>query len=280
MQGGHLPRGNDHRQVVELSPAASNRAARRRSLLACLLAVLPIGLFAAPLAAAPPTPPLRIVLDPGHHRSQPGALGVRGIYEVTYNDRLSAQVAQALRAAGFVVVLTRGPDQEISLEGRAQLANDLRPDLFLAIHHDSAQLQYLEKIKAGKLDAYRTVKPIAGYSLFVSKLNPRFAQSLRFAQMLGRELVALGRKPAMHHAEPIAGENRELLDKDLGIYRYDGLLVLRKTEVPAVLLEAGVIPDPGDEAYVSDAAHQAELARAVVEAVRRYAAQGSRSKPF
>jgi N-acetylmuramoyl-L-alanine amidase len=33
----------------------------------------------------------------------------------------------------------------------------------------------------------------------------------------------------------------ELLDPDAGIYRYDQLVVLRKTQMPAVLFEAGSI---------------------------------------
>jgi len=214
---------------------------------------------------------LRIVLDPGHSPLHPGALGAWGLYEVSYNDRLTARVVVALKSAGFDVVLTRTSLQEISLEGRAQIANLAHADLFLAIHHDSAQPKYLEKFKVGELDAYRTAIPLSGYSLFVSELNPRFEESLRFAQILAGELHDLGRPPALHHAEPVEGENRELLDSKLGIYRYDGLFVLRKTKLPAVLLEVGVIPDLADEAYVNDEGNQARMTKAIVTAVRRYA---------
>jgi N-acetylmuramoyl-L-alanine amidase len=57
-----------------------------------------------------------------------------------------------------------------------------------------------------------------------------------------------------------------------GIYRFDDLVVLKRTAIPAVLLEAGVITDPVDEAYVSSDANQAQIAEAIVSAVRRYAA--------
>jgi N-acetylmuramoyl-L-alanine amidase len=43
----------------------------------------------------------------------------------------------------------------------------------------------------------------------------------------------------LHHAEPVAGESRELIDRALGIYRYDELAVLRTATMPAVLFEAG-----------------------------------------
>jgi len=215
--------------------------------------------------------PLRIVVDPGHDPGPGGTLGVRGIYEVHYNDVLAGKVCAALAAAGFRPVLTRTAGQAMSLDDRAQLANAQHADLFLSIHHDSAQPRYLEKTKSGTLDAYRATKPIAGYSLFVSMRNPRFAQSYAFAEQLGEAMRKLGRSPALHHAEPIAGENRELLDPRLGIYRFDDLVVLRKTEMPAVLLEVGVIVDPEDEAYVSNEANQQRIVEAIVSAVRRYA---------
>lgn len=225
---------------------------------------------ALPTEPASKAPVVCIVLDPGHSPLRPGALGARGLYEVSYNDALTARVALTLKSAGFNVVLTRTPLQEISLDGRSQIANSASADLFLAIHHDSTQLKYLEKFKAGKLDAYRTTAAISGYSLFVSQLNPHFAQSLRFAKLLAGGLHALGRLPALHHAEPVAGENRELLDAKLGIYRYDQLVVLRKADIPAVLLEVGVIPDQKDEAYVSDESNQINIATAILTAVQRY----------
>ena len=38
---------------------------------------------------------------------------------------------------------------------------------------------------------------------------------------------------------------RTLLDADAGVYRYDTLFVLKKTQMPAVLLEAGLDREPG-----------------------------------
>ncbi|MFA9440808.1 N-acetylmuramoyl-L-alanine amidase [Uliginosibacterium sp. sgz301328] len=216
--------------------------------------------------------PLRIVLDPGHTDAQGGALGARGVYEVRYNDTLARQVQDALRAEGFDVRMTRSPGQSIGLTERAQRANDAHAALFLSIHHDSAQPKYLEKTSVGAQLAYRTIQPMGGYSIFVSQLNPQFDRASTFARMLGDEMLKLGRAPALHHAEPIAGENRELLDRARGIYRFDDLVVLKKTDMPAVLLEVGVIVDADDEAYVSAPENQARITQAIVAAVKRYAA--------
>ena len=226
---------------------------------------------------------LCIVLDPGHHPGKDGALGVRGIHEVVYNDALTGRLAQALEAQGYAVHVTRGPAQEIGLGERARFANNLNADLFLAIHHDSAQPKYLERIQVDGRDAWRTIKPIAGYSLFVSLLNPQAARSKEFGLLLGAEMNALGRPPTLHHAEAIPGENRELLDRELGLYRFDDLIVLKKTQMPAVLLEIGVIVDPVDEAYVSDEGNQTMIINAIVNAVRSYSsliASGKRKPLF
>ncbi len=201
---------------------------------------------------------------------------MRGIYEVQYNDALAEKVCEALRSAGFTPILTRAPGKEMTLEERARLAADQHADLFLSLHHDSAQLRYLEKISVNGHDAYRTIKPLQGYSLFVSQVNPQFSKSFRFATLLGNEMRQIGRTPSLHHAEPIAGENRELLDETLGIYRFDDLVVLKKNDVPAVLLEVGVITDPADEAYVSQEANQTRIVAGIVSAVRRYADEYSR----
>jgi N-acetylmuramoyl-L-alanine amidase len=212
-----------------------------------------------------------IVLDPGHTPAKQGVLGARGIYEVHYNDQFVAKLAKALRAASFHVVVTRSPDESIGLLERAQLANAIHPMLFLSIHHDSAQLIYLNKIQYADLEAYQTNKRIEGYSIFTSTTNPQFADSYRFAELLGQSLIKLKRPPTLHHAEKIAGESRELLDENLGIYRFDNLVVLAKTNVPAVLLEVGVIVDSNDERYVSDTHNQDAMCAGIVEAVQKYA---------
>ena len=214
--------------------------------------------------------PISILLDPGHTPTQQGAMGVRGVYEVAYNDRFAAKLAAALRAASFTVNLSRLPQQSITLAERAAMANNGQYQLFLAIHHDSAQPMYLTPVDTSHPTIYRTVHPIAGYSIFVSKRNVQFAHSYRFAEQLGQSLHQLGRLPTLHHAENIAGEHRELLNVDLGVYRFDDLIVLAKTSIPAVLLEVGVIVDANDEQYVANEANQEKMCAAIVRAVQTY----------
>jgi N-acetylmuramoyl-L-alanine amidase len=261
MQGWRLPQRHDRQQKLELS------LSYRKLIVHTFLS----GIFVINAACAEFATNKVIVLDPGHTPEQPGALGVKGQYEVVYNDRLADMLANALQKKGYRVILTRTGNQSLSLSERASRTDQIKPALFLSIHHDSAQPKYLEKIiTQGSYTGYKTIKPIAGFSIFVSKLNPAFAQSYRFAEILGQQLVKLNRPPSLHHAEKIKGENRELLDKKLGIYRFDNLIVMKKTNFPAVLLETGVIVDTQDEAYVSNPVNQALVNAAIVAAIETF----------
>ena len=211
-----------------------------------------------------------VIIDAGHTDKKPGAISITGKHEVEYNDNLVSKLSVALAAAGYVPILTRKTNQEVTLEDRANTANLHHALVMLSIHHDSAQLVHLESVIHDGIRTYRTRKPIAGYSIFVSKKNPQFDSSYIFANLLGEELLKLGRNPSLHHAEPITGEGRTLLDTSLGIYQYDDLIVLKKTNIPAVLLEVGVIVDQSDEAYVTRIDHQESIINAILASIRKF----------
>ncbi|HEX7385912.1 MAG TPA: N-acetylmuramoyl-L-alanine amidase [Castellaniella sp.] len=231
----------------------------------------------APAGIATPTQPVQtrpvqplIVLDPGHNPSDGGATSVLGTREVGYNDRFVAELAPALQQAGWQVKITRQPEESMSLIGRAQVANELRATVFLSVHHDSVQLRCLRQVQQNGRVAFQTLKPTSGYSLYVSKENGNFARSLQLATDLGEQLRALGRAPMLEHAGKTCGEGRPLLNPGLGIYRYDHLAVLRHNQVPAVLLEVGVITDVQDEAYVDVAANRKKMIAAIVRAMGEF----------
>jgi N-acetylmuramoyl-L-alanine amidase len=221
-----------------------------------------------------------IILDAGHSPQKPGAMSIRGIFEVDYNDQLTQIIGNELTHSGFRVILTRKPGQEIDLNGRVDEANAHDAIALLSIHHDSAQLSHLQRVQRNGKNVYQTREPIRGFSLFVSRLNPKYEESLALARLLGNALLRLGRKPSLHHAEPIPGENRPLIDEQLGIYQFDDLIICKKPNLPAVLLEFGVLVDENDEAYVSNEIHRDECAQAIREALLSFAAAVDRqNKP-
>jgi N-acetylmuramoyl-L-alanine amidase len=211
----------------------------------------------------------RTVVDVGHGTQAPGALSARGVDEYVFNLRLAEEIDKQLHAAGFdKTVLMVTPDKPSrGLFRRVARANALNADLFLAVHHDSVPDKMLETWQVdGKDEHYNDRFP--GHSLFISNANADRAGSLAFARQLGLALKAHGLQYTPHYTEKFMGNRRrELVDREAGVYRYDQLVVLKGTRMPAALLEAGSIVNRNEELLLAIPEHEAIMAGAVVEAV-------------
>ena len=201
-----------------------------------------------------------IILDPGHSPRKPGAKSCSGTYEYVYNNKLAEVVARYLSVLSLDVAVTKKPDAEFSLVDRASLSSG--KTLFISLHHDSAQPQFIRRVNGNPCS-----EKAEGFSLFVSSKNAYFQESLAAAKVLGASLRVSGLHPSTHHGEPIPGENRKLLDEYCGVYLFDDLIVLKNAKSPAILLEAGVIVNPVDDARVKTLEHQQKIAEAVAKAL-------------
>ncbi len=216
----------------------------------------------------------RIVLDVGHTATAPGATSARGVTEFEFNKRLAAVVGSALVRDGFShtwVMISSGDGGHGSLVARAVRANGYGADLFLSLHHDSVQRQYLQSWTVeGKQQLYSD--RFSGFSVFVSGTNSAADESVRFARMLSGELLRKGLHFSEHHAEPIRGEGRAFIDPRLGIYRYDGLTVLAYSRAPAALLESGIIVNRSEELEMDSPERRATIASAISAAAEAFCA--------
>jgi len=227
---------------------------------------------ARPQAACVPER-FKTVLDVGHTVENQGATSARGVKEYVFNLRLAKEMEKALIDAGFRqthLLVTPGPTKA-QLFKRVARVNALGADLFLSIHHNDVQEHYKEKWEhEGASRPYSD--RFAGHSLFVSRMNPRLAESLAFGHLLGMELKERGLVYTRHHLENVPGERRQLLDSEGGVYRYDNLVVLRYTSVPAVLMEAGIIINRDEELLLETPEHRDRIAQATLAAVDRFCA--------
>jgi len=220
-----------------------------------------VGASAMASGLAPRTP--HIVIDTGHTPQHPGATGASGRVEYQYNLDLSTAVSDRLVAARYLVTRIAADGVEIALKDRATRTPDA--DLFVSIHHDSMQQAWID---AGRR------REFAGYSIFVSEKNPQYTHSLRCARSVGEAMRAAGQTPSLYHATPIPGESRPLLDARLSIHRFDDLVVLKTATVPAMLIEAGVIANPDDEARVGRPETIQLLATAIAQGIQGCQAPG------
>jgi len=111
----------------------------------------------------------------------------------------------------------------------------------------------------------------SGYSVFVSRNNPDFKTSLSFAELVGKELKAQGLQYARQYTQPIMGRYQHpLLNNETGVYSYDELIVLRKTRMPAVLLEAGSIINRDEELKMDSPERRDIISSGVTAAVKEF----------
>jgi len=215
-----------------------------------------------------------IVLDVGHTVDVPGAMSARSVPEYAFNLQLSQDIDKALVDAGFdkTVLLITAKAPPYGLVQRASRANAMQADLFIAIHHDSVPDNLLQSWDyEGQQNSYNDDYP--GYALFASYDNADRKGSLEFGHLLGKALQANGLKYTPHYTQALMGHyRRELVDADAGVYRFDQLVVLKMTRMPAVLLEAGSIINRQEELELGTPERRAKTSAAIVSAVEDFCA--------
>ncbi|AFY70366.1 cell wall hydrolase/autolysin [Thalassoporum mexicanum PCC 7367] len=173
-----------------------------------------------------------IVIDPGHGGRDPGAVG-NGINEKIIMLPLSQRLGQVLQQMGYSVVYTRTSDIELDLEPRVQLAERVRGDVFVSLHANS----------------------VASRSATVTGIETYYAPG----STRGRRLAALV------HSQVIAATGA--VDRRVRSARF---YVLRRTSMPAILVETGFVTNPGDAARLRDPNYQQRIAEAIARGVDQF----------
>jgi N-acetylmuramoyl-L-alanine amidase len=257
---------------------------RRLAIVTVLPLLLPTASFAASARAegsACNRAQFRLILDVGHTAEVPGAMSARGVTEYAFNLRLAKEIKQKLLDAGFArtaLLVTAGPARQ-SLFKRVALANRSPADLFLSIHHDSVPARFFESWEyEGKQRNFSD--RFKGHSIFISHDNAARAASLLFGRILGAQLKARDLHYTPHYTQSFMGSRqRELADAEAGVYWYDQLIVLRMTQMPAVLLEAGSIVNREEELRMASPERQSLIAAAVTDAVDAFCVARSPRDP-
>lgn len=155
---------------------------------------------------------MKIFLDPGHGGNNPGARGPNGIREADVNLDIALRTGRLLQSEGYSVRFSRVGDQSVSLQRRAQLANEWGADYFVSIHCNS------------------NVNPIyTGTETFYYREG---SVSESFALQVNSSLVA------------------EIETRNRGISQAN-FAVLRLTDMPAILVEVAFISNPEEAALLA-----------------------------
>ncbi|MEL7162115.1 MAG: N-acetylmuramoyl-L-alanine amidase, partial [Bacteroidota bacterium] len=222
----------------------------------------------------------RVVIDAGHGGKDPGGMGAN-----SQEKHIALRIAQLLSIGirtnfpDVEVILTRNDDTFIPLHERAEIANKAGADLFVSIHANimpgSSATRGTETFVMGQhvaqhnLDVAKRenasilleggdVKTNYGFDpnsdeghILMSMFQHAYLErSIQFAELVEREFAAAGRKSR-------------------GV-KQAGFVVLKKTTMPAVLVETGFMSNPTEEAYLLSDAGQQKLANALLRAFGTY----------
>lgn len=200
-------------------------------------------LLAAPLQAAAET----VVIDAGHGGSDPGAVGVNGLYEKTANADIASKLKNLLVAQGYDVVMTRTADEYISLADRVAKTDKVKPDLFVSVHANS----HPNANASGSLVLYYDKNyPQASYPAneAMAALTP---ESKRLATLVLQHLVA---KTGF---------------ADNGIVP-SAAYVIRMGQVPSILVETAFLSNASDAARLADDSVRQTIASGIADGISDY----------
>ena len=183
----------------------------------------------------------RIVIDPGHGGSDPGAIGPKGTMEKNVTLPISNYLADELKKRGATAILTRTGDKDVygpyasgpdELQARVDVANTGKADVFISVH----------------INAFTnpTVGGIATFYYAKTKYDSKLA--LRMQEQIAKV--------------PGFGGDRGA--------QPGNLYVLRSAGMPAVLVELGFLSNPGEESQLAKDSVLKEFARRMADALERY----------
>ena len=187
------------------------------------------------VARARPLAGVRVMLDPGHMPSAPGAIGPLGTKEMDANYAIAQAAAALLRREGAIPLLTRGTTtDEVSLVGRPKQAVERGADVFVSVHNNALP------------DGSNPFAKPLGFSVYY--YQPHSA--------------ALARAVHAAYAKAAPLPDNGLL--------WDNLLVTRLSAIPAILVENAYIILPEQEALLNEPAFREKLARSIVAGLKSF----------
>lgn len=179
-----------------------------------------------------------IVIDAGHGGKDPGALSILGFKEKDVNLSIALKLENALRQKGYNVIMTRNTDTYVDLYERPKIANNVKADLFISIHCNSTLLNSVNGLELlycpATESSYKTV------------------DQYPFAKSIHDSIVSS------------TGINSR------GIKKRSDLVVLRLTNMPAVLIETAFLTNPDDAQKLIQDSFQQKVVQGIVNGVEQY----------
>lgn len=186
---------------------------------------------------------ITIVLDPGHGGSDPGKIGVNDVEEKAVNLAIAEIVQELLKKEKIDVVMTReedtmltGPDGQVTkvgdMKARVALINETAPVLAVSIHQNS---YHQEGVKGAQVFYYSHSE-----------------EGKKAAELMQKSLLSLN------------------TDNNRKAKANDSYYLLKRTEVPTIIVECGFLSNWEEAELLKDKEYQENIAEAIVEGIKAY----------
>lgn len=207
--------------------------------------VTPCG-HVALVAEGEPLSEATVVLDPGHGGPvDTGAVGPNGLAEKQINLEVAESASQMLTEHGIDVVLTRTGDYATPLSVRANLADTLKAQLMVSIHHNSPTQPPSDE---------------PGVEIFIQNGSD---ESARLGGLLWEHTMA---RLGVFDVAWVAAEDAGVMTV-LNTRGSDAYGIIRNPATPTALVEFGYISNPSEADLFATALYPRVAARAITEAV-------------
>jgi len=183
---------------------------------------------------------VQVVLDPGHGGRDPGKVGTDGTSEKDINLSIAKKVKARLEENDITVIMTREKDSGLysedtdnkkaeDLKERVNLINETQPALTVSIHQNS-----------------------------YSDVSVKGAQVFYYSHSKVSKAIADTMQEALRAADE---DNTRQAKADATYY------LLKKTEVPTIIVECGFLSNAEDTARLNDEEYQDAMAAAICDGI-------------
>jgi len=220
-----------------------------------------------------------VVLDAGHGGKDQGAKG-KICLEKEVNLSVCLLTAQLLKESmpNSQIILTRDQDQFVSLQKRAQAANQNKANLFISLHCNAHKDKTVRGSESYIMGLHKTEE-----NLQVAKTeNASFIHEVDSSELehdSPESHILLA-----HYQEQNLWEGLRIADFCESSFKLHhpggsrgvkqaGFLVLHQVYMPAVLVELGYISHPDEEEWLCSFDGQLELAQTLAISITNYFAQ-------